>query len=140
MDKLNRVDAVHAIDLFHKIVGGAATHADGFAYVAPQARSRRGPARPPAAEQSGSAPVSFGARVADAEDGGVGLTALTGGGAAEEAGLEVGDRLVKWNSSTIGGRDDLRARLEKSTPGEKVQVTVMRAGAEKVYWVTLKER
>ena len=138
VDKINRVDAVHAIDLFHKIVGGAATHADGFAYVAPQPRSRR--ERVPVSAQSGSASVGLGVRVADAEDGGVDLTSLTDGGAAEEAGLKAGDRLVKWNASTIGDRDDLRAQLEKSTPGEKVQVTVMRAGAEKVYWVTLKER
>jgi len=144
IDKINRVDAVHAIDLFHRIVGGAATHPEGFAYVAPQARGSRGSARAPRASASeaeaGPAPVSLGVRASDAVEGGVGVMSVSAGSTAAEAGLEVGDRLIKWNSSKLADRDGLKALLDKSTPGEKVQVTVVRDGAEKVFWMTLKGR
>ena len=142
IDKINRVDAVHAINLFHEILAGVATHPTGFPYVAPRSRNSR-PAPPPVVREeseSGPAPVTLGVGATDATEGGVQVLSVTDGGSAAGAGLEANDRLIKWNSSMIADRAELKKLLDKCTPGEKVQVTVVRAGAEKVFWMTLKGR
>lgn len=142
MDKINRVDAVHTVNLFHEILAGVATHPTAFPYVAPRSRNSR-PSPPPVVREeseSGPAPVSLGARAQDASEGGVTVQSVTEDGSAAAAGLQAGDRLIKWNSSQVADRAALKKLLDKCAPGEKVQVTVVRDGAEKVYWVTLKGR
>lgn len=138
VDKINRVDAVHTIDFFHNILSAAAVRPEAFPYIAPQRGGRNRPQVEVTVEEAEpEGPVSLGVRAIDSGSGGVELSSVTEGGSAGEAGLRAGDRLVKWNSIQVSGLDGLREVLGKCKIGDKVQVTVMRDGAEKVFWITL---
>lgn len=50
------------------------------------------------------------------------------GGAAEKAGLEAGDTIVKFNGHPVTSAEDLRLMLPSYKPGETVKVVVTRAG------------
>jgi len=142
-DKINRVDAVHAIDLFHEILRGAALRETAFPYAAPQPRNgsgregeRRVPPPVPVAPK-----VLVGIMGEDAGDlAGVLIGEVVEGAPAEQAGLLAGDRLIKWAGKPLEGMEALRKLLGGHTPGDRVQVTVHRAGEEKVFWLTLAER
>lgn len=138
--KINRVDAVHTIDMFHDILLGAALRPEAFEYVAPR---RRGPSRARPQEASSEEPaerrrVRLGVSLSGGADGpGIQVTAVHEGGAAHEAGMEVGDRLVKWNGKDIQDWNALQEFIGEQAPGDKVQVTLDRGGEEKVLWMTL---
>jgi Do/DeqQ family serine protease len=59
--------------------------------------------------------------------------------AAEEAGLEPGDIIVKVNNKSIRGFSELRAKVATLGAGSKVTLDVVRNGKIKVFTVTLKE-
>jgi hypothetical protein len=140
VEKINRVDAVHVIDLFTGILADAALRPERFPLAEPVARAERPAAR--VAEESSAdrpvRPVRLGVRPdPQAEGAGVTLASVTDGGAAAEAGVQAGDRLLKWNGKALAGIEDLAARLAECQPGDRVQVTLERAGEAKVLWVTL---
>ena len=45
--------------------------------------------------------------------------------------------MTKWAGKALKDEEALRNLLEGHTPGDRVQVTVQRAGDEKVFWLTL---
>jgi serine protease Do len=73
----------------------------------------------------------------DDEEPGVVITAVNAGGAAAEAGLEDGDRIVAIDGEEIGDGADLHRRLEGTEPGQEVTVTVVRDGERREMAVTL---
>ncbi len=146
--KINRVDAVQTIDLFHEILNGVSLRKERFAFSQPTA----GRPRPAIADSGGRAAaaagpraaikVRFGIRPANYEDNDIGIpvAGVTEGSSAAEAGLKAEDRLVKWNGKEIPDIQTWMQMLAKHEPGEKVQVTVIRSGEEMVFWVTLQGR
>lgn len=144
VSKINRVDAVHTIHLFHDILLGAALRPEPFAHVAANRGNRRArPAEAAAEEEAAEAEaaprkVRLGVSLTDDGEGpGLRVTAVHEGGTAHEAGVEVGDRLTKWSGAAIEGWASLQGFLAGQAPGDKVQVTLVREGEEKVLWMTL---
>lgn len=58
-------------------------------------------------------------------------------GPSEEAGLEVGDLVIEFKGKKIEKSADLRAELDKCSPGQKVTVVVLRGGEKKSLSVKL---
>ena len=57
------------------------------------------------------------------------VASVTSGGAAESAGLKVGDIITKVNSTTIADGTQLIVTIRSFAPGDRVQVTVTRDGS-----------
>jgi S1-C subfamily serine protease len=62
---------------------------------------------------------------------------VTKDGSAAKAGIEKGDKIVKWNKKDMADREAFVAELRLHEPGETVQCVVMRNGEEKTFYVTL---
>jgi hypothetical protein len=133
---INRVDAVHAANLFYEIALAAAQRSEAFPFV--EQRSRRRSRRDATAEEAesggGGAPraatVQFGIRPSYTEDGIV-VEGITPGSPAATAGLMKNDRITTWNGEAV----DLAGFSEKlkgAKPGDKVKVGVTRASGETV--------
>ena len=62
---------------------------------------------------------------------GYALAGVAPGGPAEKAGLKAGDRIVQLGTQKIENLSDFDAALRKFSPGETVEVAIMR-GDERV--------
>ncbi len=60
-------------------------------------------------------------------------------GPAEEAGLEKGDIIVRFNGKAVEDGSDLRRLIRKTRPGDEVEVVVRRDGEEKTFTVKMGE-
>ena len=69
---------------------------------------------------------------------GVLVDAFPEGSAAKEAGVKEGDVIVKIDNARIGSVPELQEQVAQHRPGDKVRVTVNRAGNEKTIDVILK--
>ena len=58
---------------------------------------------------------------------GVYVAQVTGGSAAEQAGIQKGDIIVSFDGQTVSGKDDLESKLAYYASGETVDVVVSRA-------------
>lgn len=74
------------------------------------------------------------------EQKGVYVYSLVSGGAAEQAGIVVGDLIKKFDGTEITGNDQLSALVLQKKAGDTVEVVVYRDGEEKTISVTLGER
>jgi len=63
---------------------------------------------------------------------------VVAGGGAEQAGIKQGDIITKVNGKTINEQSDLQETVGRLTPGDKINLTVLRDGNEKNFDVTLK--
>ena len=101
--------------------------------------------RPPGVEEVRPAPkrrrVSFGS-IPDfsQESGGILLSGVVPGSAAEEAGLTAGDRLVEIDGTALETIYDFQAVLAERAPGDVVTAVFERDGERHTVEVTLKER
>jgi hypothetical protein len=68
---------------------------------------------------------------------GYALTGVTKGSPAEKAGLKAGDIIVGLGESKIGNLEDFDSALRKYKAGDRVPITVKRAGQEQKFEVTL---
>jgi len=75
--------------------------------------------------------------VAPAGEAGAQVAEVVPGSAAEEAGLQVGDRIVALGGEAVPDSGRLRAQVIRRSPGEQVTLTVVRDGAELDLEVTL---
>jgi serine protease Do len=66
--------------------------------------------------------------------------AIHDGTPAEKAGLQAGDRIVKLDGKNIESFGDLRGRVARTKPGQKVKVEVERDGKTKKLQITLEAR
>ncbi|WP_374760077.1 S1C family serine protease [Micromonospora humidisoli] len=82
---------------------------------------------------------SLGVSVNAAEDGGALVAAVTGGSAAEKAGIQRGDVITKFGDTVINDSNDLVGAVQAGKVGDRVQVTYKRNGAEATATVTLAE-
>jgi len=88
--------------------------------------------------------AALGAEVAtvlgpDGTAGGVGVVAVTTGGGAERAGLRPGDVITSVGSAQTPDTTALTQALAAAKPGDKVTVTISRAGQDQDVQVTLGE-
>lgn len=60
------------------------------------------------------------------------------GSGAEQAGLKEGDIITKVEGNTVYESSDLQERVGRLQPGDKIRLTVLRDGGEKIFNVTLK--
>ncbi|NCA18888.1 MAG: PDZ domain-containing protein, partial [Actinobacteria bacterium] len=70
-------------------------------------------------------------------DGGALVKALTSGGPAESAGIQVGDVITDFAGRAITNSDELIVAIRDKAPGDKVSITVKRDGVMKVVKATL---
>jgi 2-alkenal reductase len=82
-------------------------------------------------------PVQNGALV---QSGVNGQPAVEPGSAADQAGVQDGDIIVAVNGTRIDYNTSLRQLLLRHNPGDTVQITILRGGAEQTLEVTLGER
>ncbi|MBK7944745.1 MAG: trypsin-like peptidase domain-containing protein [Flavobacteriales bacterium] len=71
---------------------------------------------------------------------GVYVNGLTDGGAAADAGLEKGDVITRVGSITVNNVPQLQEQVGKFKPGDRVPVTVLRSGNERVVELVLRGR
>lgn len=69
---------------------------------------------------------------------GVYIAGLTDGGSAKEAGLREGDIITKIGDAEVNSSPNLQEQVGRFRPGDKINVTYVRDGAEKTTSVTLK--
>lgn len=69
---------------------------------------------------------------------GVYVNGITDGGAAQQAGMETGDVIVKVGTIEVNNVPQLQEQVGKFRPGNKVPVTVLRNGEERVFDMTLR--
>ncbi|MEM8712895.1 MAG: M28 family peptidase, partial [Planctomycetota bacterium] len=119
-DKINRVDAVHASNLFYELALASARRPEAFGYKPLKERP----------EESGGGSrratkrrVRLGVRLARAS--GFEVAEVMAGTTAADAGLQAGDRLVSWNGQPL---NDIRALLDAASPGDMVEIGVVRDG------------
>jgi len=62
---------------------------------------------------------------------------VTPGSAAEKAGIKAEDVIVKYGDTRVAKADDLVAAVQRTAPGTKVSVTVLREGKPLVFEVTV---
>ena len=84
-----------------------------------------------------------GLRVADLEPEerarlvGVRVVAVTPGGAAEQAGIEAGDVVLRVGARPVRKASDVTSAFQLHRPGDRVAVTVVRAGTERSFELEL---
>ncbi len=71
---------------------------------------------------------------------GVYIAGLTEGGAAESAGIKEGDIILKIGEVNINSTPQLQEQVGRFRPGNKLNVTLLRDGKEKVVSVTLRNK
>lgn len=71
---------------------------------------------------------------------GVYVSGLNVGGAAEESGVKEGDVILKIQDVAVNNVPELQEQVGRFRPGDKVQLTINRAGTEKVISITLKNK
>jgi putative serine protease PepD len=81
----------------------------------------------------------LGVSLADA-DNGAQITQVTAGSAAAKAGLQAGDVVTKAGDTEVHSGDDLRRAVAAKQPGDKLELTYTRNGAEQTATVTLGTR
>jgi putative serine protease PepD len=80
----------------------------------------------------------LGVQMTESERGHVQVAAVTPGGPADEAGLQPGDELLALDGRALdGGAPDLAAAVNAHAPGDEVELTVSRDGAQDTVHVTL---
>ena len=70
---------------------------------------------------------------------GVYIKALEEGGAAELAGMRVGDVIIAINDETVSNYDELKAAKDQYKAGETITITASRGGVDMEFQVTLQE-
>jgi putative serine protease PepD len=68
------------------------------------------------------------------------IEAISPGEAAQKAGLQAGDVVIKIDGATVTSGSQLRGAIDGHKPGDKVRITVRRSGSEKTVTVTLGTR
>lgn len=135
-DKIDTAGMARIADLGRILVGRiAGGPRPVFARVA-------APARPRSAERAGGTGAAFLGIAADSRAGwdGVRLGSIVPGSAAEQAGLQAGDVLVRLADTALQGFSDLRALLDHRRPGDTLRLVYLRDGLDRATSVTLGAR
>jgi S1-C subfamily serine protease len=74
------------------------------------------------------------------ETGGAEVADVRSGSPAAEAGLRAGDVVTAVDGETVESADDLQRLIESKKPGDELELTVERDGANRAVTVTLGSR
>lgn len=118
---INRVDAVHASNLYCEIAMAAAQRSEPFAFKARSQRSADQTKR--SARSRKSAPVRLGVSLRNPSN--LKVTGVSAGSTAADADVREGDTLLEWNGIAV---TDLLAVLRAANVGDMVTLTVLRGG------------
>lgn len=69
---------------------------------------------------------------------GVYITNIVAGGAAEEAGMQSGDVILKFEGKTTDTAAELQEEISKKSPGDRVSVQVLRNGKKRDYELVMR--
>jgi len=132
-DRINGAGLAEVTAFAARVVDAAASTATPPVYVRIAA--------PPSSVRGGYGPFfgvvpEFGER----EDGGVRVGDVRAGSPAESAGVRAGDVIVTFAGMTVGTLQDFSFALRSRRPGDRVDVTVRRDGAEHRFHAVLGER
>ncbi|MEZ5978419.1 MAG: M28 family peptidase [Planctomycetota bacterium] len=158
VDKINRVDAVRSMLLWEDIARAMIVRPERFEYAGATRQGSRtrerddeAQAPPPSQEPPATGGGPAGSRVRlgiqpvgasydpNWEDG-VEVESVTADSPAAKAGLQIGDNMIKWGGKELKNAADLGAFLREHEPGDKVEIVVVRDGAEVTLTVELAER
>lgn len=131
--KVNVLGVARIVGVIQEIVQTGATREQAMAFVAAPARERTSPGPMRVRVRFGIAPGNYG----DA-DRGILVGDVYEGTSAHEAGIRPGDRLIRWNDTPLHDVESWMSLLAGASPGEVVQVTLIRDGREVVVPVRLK--
>ncbi len=70
---------------------------------------------------------------------GILLKEVLKGSPAEEAGLRAGDIVISWEEKKIKDTEDFFRQLDRSDPGDRIRLTIVRKGKKKKLKITLGE-
>ncbi|MGA1392934.1 MAG: M28 family peptidase [Phycisphaerales bacterium] len=130
-EKLNREDAVRAIELWHELALAAAQRPEKFVQPAGAATGDRA--------RGNRLTVRFGVRSRPVEGGeGLEVVSVTDGSSAADAGIVEGDVILLIDKESVGSREELVAKLREKNPGDVMSVTILRDAEEQLLYVTLK--
>jgi putative serine protease PepD len=79
----------------------------------------------------------LGVQVSDVSGGGARVEAVTSGGGAADAGIQVGDVVTALDGTTVDDATALTAAVRAHQPGDRVRVTLTRSGRTEKVTVTL---
>ena len=97
--------------------------------------------RQPQRSSMGDISVRFGVSPSYGSDGpGIGISSVSEGGSAAEAGVLEGDRLVRWDGQKLSDVESWMPLLARHEPGDVVNIGVLRDGEEVTLEVTLQAR
>ena len=124
---IDRESSVMAVNLWRELAWDMARRPQRF-----EAESTGGPMRPQPMR------VRVGLRTRAADDGsGLEVIDVTKDGSAAKAGIEKGDKIIKWNKKEMKDREAFVAELRLHEPEETVQCVLLRNGEEKTVYVRL---
>lgn len=124
---IDRESSVMAVNLWRELAWDMAKRTQRF-----EAETTGGPMRAQPMR------VRVGLRTRAADDGsGLEVIDVTQEGSAAKAGIEKGDKIVKWNKKEMKDREAFVAELRLHEPEETVQCVVVRNGEEKTVYVKL---
>jgi aminopeptidase YwaD len=145
-DTADRIDAAGMARIAHLGNLLVTRIADGprpvFARVPGGSGGRAERAGPRAGDRTAGGSGAFLGIAADSRAGwdGVRLGSIVPGSAAEQAGLQAGDVLVRLDETGLLGFSDLRALLDRRRPGETLRLVYLRDGLDHSTSVTLGSR
>lgn len=130
-DKINRVGATKAVQLFADMVNSYASYPDRFAFAAQDSQQ--------ASRPLGDVKVRFGIMPGSysEDEPGIPVGGVSADGAAAKAGVQAGDRLVRWDGQKLTDVQGWMELLVEHEPGDKVNVGIKRDGEEITLEVTL---
>jgi len=153
-DRINRVNAVHAMNLWGDICLAAALHDARFEHVNSPGASRRprqeesqDEAEPaPAADENDEGPRSANVRLGvvpgnyDEEGNGVLASRVVVDSPAAKAGLVDGDRILSWDGEKLENVRAMSEKLRLHEAGDEVKLEVERDGETMELTVTLEAK
>ncbi|MEO0629413.1 MAG: M28 family peptidase [Planctomycetota bacterium] len=131
--KINTEDATRTCHLYHDMVMILSSSEK------PQLVSARD--RSPQRSAMSDIKVRFGVSPGYGSDGpGIGIASVAEGGSAGEAGVQEGDRLVRWDGQKLTDVQGWMPLLARHEPGDVVNIGILRDGEEITLEVTLQAR
>jgi hypothetical protein len=131
---VNPAGAARIIEVVQGVALDVARRPEALTYREPPAARRGGEGRGYAGVRLGILPAMEDETV----EVGVLVEGVPEGTSAAEGGVLPGDRIVGWNRRPVESMRDLATRLREHSPGDRVELTVLREGREVVLEITLK--
>jgi hypothetical protein len=139
IDLINFEGGTETVKLFHELAYSAASSPEKMEFSSP--RRNGGDSNAVRARPRNMPKVQLGIRsTTDEGEPGLRIVFVTDDSSAALAGIEVGDRMVRWDDSELRDRSVLIDQLRKHEPGDIVNVMVIRDGKEQSIEVKLLPR